>query len=291
MILNVSGRCDIPAFFSNWFMNRYREGYVDTRNPFNPKLVSRIYFKNVDLIVFCSKRPRPIIKYLKDIDKPIIFHITITPYKNDIECVGSKSDIIESVKEISEIIGKDNVFIRYDPIFISDKYNLDYHIKAFKKLCSLVSPYTNTIIVSFIDMYKNVLKNISTLKIKAFRENDYKVIGENFSSIAHSYNLKVQTCFEKENLVRYGFDEGECLSRSYAYILTGKKFKAWKARGCSCAEMVDIGAYNVCKHFCKYCYANYDEDSIMSNNKMHDDNSSLLIGHIEDDDVIKEKNN
>ncbi len=287
MILNVSGRCDIPAFFSDWFINRYREGYVDTRNPFNLKLVSRIYFKNVDLIVFCSKRPRPIIKYLKEINKPIIFHITITPYKSDIEHVGSKKDIIDSVKEISKIIGRDNVFIRYDPIFISDKYNLDYHIKAFERLCSLVYPYVNKIIISFIDMYKNVLKNINDLKIKTFTEEDYKIIGTNFSSIAHKYNLKVQTCFEKDNLVKYGFDEGECLSRVYAYQLTGKKFTSWKARGCSCAEMVDIGAYNVCKHFCKYCYANFDEESIIRNFSLHDDNSSLLIGNIEKDDVIK----
>ena len=46
MILNVSGRTDIVAFYSKWFMNRYNEGYVDVRNPFYPKLVSRIYFTN-----------------------------------------------------------------------------------------------------------------------------------------------------------------------------------------------------------------------------------------------------
>ena len=34
MILNVSGRTDIVAFYSKWFMNRYKEGYVDVRNPF-----------------------------------------------------------------------------------------------------------------------------------------------------------------------------------------------------------------------------------------------------------------
>ena len=61
MILNVSGRCDIVAFYSKWFMNRYNEGYVDVRNPFYPKLVSRIYFSDVDLIVFCTKNPLPIL--------------------------------------------------------------------------------------------------------------------------------------------------------------------------------------------------------------------------------------
>ena len=52
MVLNVSGRTDIVAFYTKWFMNRYREGFVDVRNPFNKKLVSRIKFNNVDLIMF-----------------------------------------------------------------------------------------------------------------------------------------------------------------------------------------------------------------------------------------------
>ena len=85
MILFVSGRCDIVAFYTPWFMNRLKEGYVDVRNPFYKKQVSRIYFNDVDLIYFCTKNPRPIVPYLKEINKPILFNVTITPYKRDIE--------------------------------------------------------------------------------------------------------------------------------------------------------------------------------------------------------------
>lgn len=157
MILNVSGRTDIVAFYSKWFMNRYKEGFVDVRNPFNPKLISRIYFEDVDLILFCTKNPLPIINDLKKIKKPIIFHVTLTPYKNDIEPnVPSKTEIIKGIKKISEIVGIDNLVVRYDPIFLSEKYNIDYHIKAFDKLCGLLNGYVHRIIVSFIDDYKNV---------------------------------------------------------------------------------------------------------------------------------------
>ena len=41
--------------------------------------------KDIDLILFCTKNPIPIIKYLKSINKPMIFHITLTPYNKDIE--------------------------------------------------------------------------------------------------------------------------------------------------------------------------------------------------------------
>lgn len=291
MILNVSGRTDIVAFYSKWFLNRLKEGYVDVRNPFNPNLVSRIDFDDVDLILFCTKNPIPIVDKLGDIKIPYIFHVTITPYKDDIEPnLPSKSKIIEAVKKISTRVGIDNIYVRYDPIFISEKYNIEYHIKAFTKLCSLLKGYVKTIIVSFIDNYKNVRKNLPYLKYRSFTEEDYKLIGENFSKIAKDNNMVIQTCFEERNLTEYGFIKGECMSKELVFKLTGKTYKKWQARkgnACNCVELVDIGVYNSCNHLCKYCYANYDESKVKENINNHDINSSLLIGHINSDDIIK----
>lgn len=288
MILNVSGRTDIIAFYEKWLIKRVEAGFVDVRNPFNPKLVNRINFSDVDLILFCTKNPIPILNDLNKIKIPYLFQITITPYKRDIEPnVPSKKEVIEAVKKISKAIGKENVSVRYDPIFLSEKYNIDYHIKAFKKLCMLLNGYVETIIVSFLDEYKNVLKNKNVLQYRKFTEEDYKIIGKNSSKIAKLNNMKVQTCFEDRNLTEYGFTKGECLSHELAYRLTGKKYKSWKARKCNCVEMIDIGVYNSCKHFCKYCYANYDEKIVNNNFKNHDVNSSLLIGNVKKDDIIK----
>ena len=293
MVLMVSGRTDVVAFYTPWFMNRYKEGYLFVRNPFNPKLVSKINFNNVDLIMFCTKNPLPIIKHLQEIKKPIIFHVTLTPYKNDIEInVINKKKIIEGIKQISKILGKEYVVVRYDPILVNNKYTINYHIKAFDKLCMELDGYIEKIIVSFIDDYKNVRKNYDVLKYKNLDENDYKEIGNNFSKIANKHNIIVQTCAEEKNLVEYGFIKGECLSHELAYILTGKKFKTQNIRNkkyCQCVEMVDVGAYNSCYHLCKYCYANYDEIQIKSNILKHDLNSPLLIGNIESDDIIKER--
>ena len=291
MILNVSGRTDIIAFYTEWFMNRYHEGFVDVRNPFNPKLVSRINFSDVDAILFCTKNPIPILDYLKEINKPIIFHVTLTPYKKDIEPnVPDKKAITEAIKKLSSIVGIDNLYIRYDPIFLSPKYNLAYHQKAFAKMCELLDGYVKHIIVSFIDDYKNVRNNANSLNYRPFTENDYKGIGTSFSKSAKEHNMTVQTCFEERNLTEYGFIAGECLSHELAYILTGKKYKNWtarKERKCNCVQMVDIGVYNSCKHFCKYCYANYDELKVQNNFANHNPNSSLLVGELQNDDIIK----
>ncbi len=291
MILNVSGRTDIVAFYTEWFINRYQEGFVDVRNPFNKSLVSRIYFEDVDAILFCTKNPAPILDFLKEIEKPIIFQVTLTPYKKDIEPnVPDKKEVIEAIKKLSSIVGTDNLYIRYDPIFLSAKYNTAYHIKAFDKLCNLLDGYVKHFIVSFIDDYKNVRKNANILQLREFMEEDFEQIGKHFSESARKHNMTVQTCFEERNLVEYGFQKGECLSHEMAFRLTGKTYKTWKARKekkCNCVEMVDIGVYNSCKHFCKYCYANFDEKQVENNVQNHNPTSSLLVGKIEETDMIK----
>lgn len=291
MILFVSGRCDIVAFFSEWFMNRYKEGFLDVRNPFNRKLVSRIYFEDVDAILFCTKNPIPLEDKINLIKIPKVLHVTLTPYNKDNEPnVPDKSLIIDAIKKISKIIGKENIYIRYDPIFLSDIYDINYHKKAFSRLVKLLDGYTEHIIVSFIDDYKNVRKNMNVLRYHDFTREDFQEIGKYFSEEAKKYGMSVQTCFEDNTLVEYGFIKNECMSKELAKRLTGKDYKKWKARSqnkCECVQMVDIGVYNSCKHFCKYCYANFDEKKVLKNMEKHNPNSSLLIGELESDDVIK----
>lgn len=287
MILNISGRTDIVAFYTPWLLNRMKEGFVDVRNPFYPKQVSRIYFQDVDLIVFCTKNPLPILPYLKDIKIPFIFQVTLTPYKEDIEPnVPNKKKVIESILEISKMIGKDNVYVRYDPILINEKYTVDYHIEAFKKLCCLLEGSVEHIIISFVDPYKNVEKNKSFLHLKVITKEDKETIGKNFSEIASMYNIQIQSCYEGD-LSSYGILNIPCVSKELAYKRTGKNYPKWNARDCGCVAMVDIGEYNTCNHLCKYCYANYDEKRVKSNLQKHDKNSSLLIGCLKEVDEIK----
>lgn len=51
--------------------------------------------------------------------------------------------------------------------------------------------------------------------------------------------------------------------------------------------MVDIRIYKSRPYFCKYCYANFNEEKVKDNFKLYDDNSSLLVGHITKGDVTK----
>ena len=97
MVLNVSGRTDIVAFYSDWFMNRIKEGFVDVRNPFNKKLVSRIYFEDVDLILFCTKNPIPILDKIEKIGKQSVIE--------ELKKINVDSNAIEKIIDFIEISG------------------------------------------------------------------------------------------------------------------------------------------------------------------------------------------
>ena len=63
MIINTGERTDIPAYYSEWFMNRIKECYVLVRNPYYNEQVTRYSLSKdvVDLLAFCTKNPIPII--------------------------------------------------------------------------------------------------------------------------------------------------------------------------------------------------------------------------------------
>ena len=280
MIINASGRTDIVAYYMNWFVNRWNEGYFDVRNPFNPKLVSRIFVSDVDMIVFCTKNPLPLLDTIHLFSVPIQLQVTITGYFKDMEPqVPDKGEIIACVQKLSSYLGKENVCVRYDPILLNSKYNVDYHILAFNKLCTILKGYVSKVIVSFVDDYKNVRNN--HLDYHEPSNEEYLKLKETFEK----NDMKIVSCME--NKFQIGDEKDCCISIKYAFERTGKFFKEWKARDCHCVNMVDVGAYNSCLHGCKYCYANFDSKKIVSNYKMHDVNSSLLIGHLNLDDQVK----
>lgn len=298
MILFVSGRCDIPAFYSKWFYNRLKEGFVDVRNPFNPHQISRIYLneQNIDCILFCTKNPIPMMSRLDEIPFPYIFHVTFAPYHQDIECnITNKKAILKAIKELSYRLGKDRVIVRYDPILLTPKYTIEYHKKAFEKLCKELNGYVNHIIISFVDLYKNTKENQSTMQMLKLEEKEMIEIAKVLGPIAKQNDIRVTTCAENIDLRTYNIEKGLCVDRKELEKIVHHSLDHIKGKGvraqCACMQTVDIGDYNCCAHGCKYCYANYNSSLIQDRMKLHDSNSSVLLGHIgkEDHIVIREE--
>ena len=88
MIISVSRRTDIPAFYSEWFFNRIKEGFVYVRNPINKNQISKISLlpDDVDCFVFWSKNPKPLLSKLDELNNyHFYFLFTINSYGKDLE--------------------------------------------------------------------------------------------------------------------------------------------------------------------------------------------------------------
>lgn len=284
MIINASGRCDICAFYSEWFMNRIKEGYVDIMNPYYNEQIKRVSLRkeDVDLIVFCTKNPIPMLPYLDELEPYMtVFQITITPYGKDIEVnVADKRLIIDAVRKLSERYGTKRVYVRYDPILLSDIYTKEYHYMMFERLCQQIEGSVTHVITSFVDYKKNVMEHQHELQLHPIQDEDVYEMAEKLGEIAQRHGITLQTCCEQYDLQKYGFLKEPCLSSKLVFELTGKVIGHKKIKGreyCSCAASTDIGAYNCCPHFCKYCYANYKEYDVMRNYNRHNKKEALLL--------------
>ena len=290
MILNVSSRTDIPAYYLDWFFNRLEAGFVDVRNPFHEQSVSRIHFENVDAFLFITKDPRPLAARMEEVGKPCVVHVTITGYHSDMEPgLPDKREVIDSLKKIASVIGRDNVYVRYDPVLLNDRYTVDYHRTAFERLASQVKECAAHMVISFLDDCKNVRLHQQETGFRRPGPDEVRQLAQSFAASGRRCGLDVYGCNERDILAPLGFRDSACFSQKNAFELTGKAFGTWKARDCGCVNMVDIGYYNSCPRFCKYCYANFDEARIGKNVKNHDPDSSLLSGHLKPEDVIKRR--
>lgn len=295
MILNTGNRTDIPAYYGKWFANRLKEGYVFSRNPYNPQLIKKYILdpKVVDVIAFCSKNPLPFLQYMPLLKEyRVYFQVTITPYDPRIEPhVPNKNRVIDGVKALSGMIGSSAIAWRYDPILIDDYYTVDYHIHIFEEMCKRLSGYVDVVIISFIDLYRKTRKNFPHIREVTLEEQHLLAVA--FKEIAQEYGLHLKTCLEDSQDLRHlGIDVNGCMTKETlekAFHITLNVPHLNQAReGCSCLLNNDIGFYNSCPHGCLYCYANEDQDEVMRNIKRHDPNSPLLIGHVHEDDIIKE---
>ena len=194
------------------------------------------------------------------------------------------------IKFISKKIGKEKVIVRYDPILLNSRYTIAYHTKAFQKLCDELDGFVDTIIISFVDVYQNTRKHHHSLQMHTITQTAMKEIGKRFGIIAKQHNIQIQTCAEAIDLSEYGILSRNCfeeqdLNRRLHTNITFKKGNSVRSN-CTCLPTVDIGDYNCCPHLCHYCYANYDESHVMSQFALHDPNSSVLIGYVEESDHI-----
>lgn len=286
MIIQTGMRTDIPAFYHEWLINRLRAGFVLVRNPYNPLSVTRYSLSPdvVDLIAFCTKNPSPMLPHM-DVLQPYgqYWFVTITPYGREIEPnVPDREKVMEDFKRLSGLVGVDSVGWRYDPVFVNERYSVEWHIEEFSKMSETLSGYTKTCVISFIDIYKKVAHNFPEAG-EVSREDRLR-LGREFVRIAAEYGMTLKPCAEGDELAPFGADCAGCMTtatfeKALKRRLNPPSVKKNQRRGeCACLLGVDIGAYDTCGHLCRYCYANTSSERVRENMERHDPQSPFLIG-------------
>lgn len=298
MIISASRRTDISTYYSEWFFNRLREGYVLVRNPMNARQISRISLspEAVDGIVFWTKNPVPMLSRLGELEPyPYYFQFTLTAYGRDVEpnLPGKNGVLIPAFQELSRMAGRERVVWRYDPIFLSDRYTVEYHCRYFRVLAAKLGEYTEKCTVSFLDFYRSTARNMRSLHIREVTAAQQREMMERFSEIAGEYGLYIDACSEAISLEDLGVSHASCVDRERLERIGGYRLNVCRDRNqreeCGCAASVDIGAYDTCGNGCLYCYATDSPPRAAERVRAHRPDSPILFGTIGPEDVIRER--
>jgi hypothetical protein len=254
-----------------------------TRYELNPE--------TLDCVVFCSKNYEPILPYIKSITEKFntYFHYTITAYGKDIE--PNVPDIDTSIKtliKLSEIVGKNRIAWRYDPILLTENYTKEVHYNTFEYMSKRISPHVDRCIFSFVEMYKKLENNMP--EIILLKDSDKSEIAERIGNISKKHCLTIQTCATQGDYSKFGILQSGCMTADILGNANGVQFRKLKHRGnragCNCLDNRNIGDYDTCPNGCKYCYANKNPKIAMENYKKHNPNSPLILGDLKPTDEI-----
>jgi len=287
VIVSASRRTDIPAFFSEWFLDRLEKGYVCCVNTFNGRKYY-ISFENTRLFVFWTKNPSPFIPVLDILDKRRLnyyFQFTLNDYSDEHleEGIPPLDERIKSFRSLSSLIGKEKVIWRFDPLLVTDKLSLADLLGRVENLASELSGFTNRLVFSFADIsvYKKVKRNLEKERVNYIEHTNGMMLqaAERLSEIGRRYSMEVCSCSENIDLKSFGIEHGKCIDDELigrlfpedqmlndfvfgpktAPIFPNPNYKRIRDKGqrkeCNCIASKDIGTYGTCVYNCLYCYA------------------------------------
>jgi DNA repair photolyase len=296
MLVSASRRTDIPAFYSDWFIKRMRAGFLLTRNPYNAHQIKRVSLKpeDVDVLVFWTRNPAKLMPFLPEMDAQgycYYFQFTITGYPRSVEkSVPNPHRAIKTFTELSQQIGPDRVVWRYDPILLSNLLPLDEHKRLFSKIAGLLAGKTRRVVISFADLYKKTEKNLKQVDGLVYsditqQQEQLLELSAYMAKVAAAHGMAIKSCAEAVDVASAGVLPGKCIDDAliqdvFGLSLSGKK-DSGQRKECGCIKSIDIGAYNTCLHGCSYCYATFNQATVIKNQQKHDPSSPFLLGGTE----------
>lgn len=294
MIISVSRRTDIPAFYAEWFMNRIRAGFCTVPNPFNRHQVARVSLRpeDVDVIVFWTRNARPLLPHLAELDRlgyRYYFQYTImdNPRAFDPQAPALAA-ALRTVRELSDRVGAQRVIWRYDPIVVSPVSPIEFHVRVYEGIARALRGRTQRSVISLVDRYRKAEGRLRRLadqgiEVMTCDEGMLAALVPALAQIAHDNGMEIVSCAEEIDLRPYGVRPGKCvddeyIARTFGIQVTNKKDAAQREE-CGCVVSKDIGMYDTCLFGCQYCYATSSfERARVNHDREHDPRSPSLLG-------------
>lgn len=231
VIISASRSTDIPAFFAKWFFNRLAKGYCVWYNPFNQQPMY-ISFSKCKVVVFWTKDPEQIIPFLPELDRRGIhyyFQVTLNDYMKE----GFEPNVppvekrIEIFRKLSQLIGKEKVIWRFDPLIITPTIGPRELLKRIWNIGNQLKGYTDKLVFSFVDVkaYRKVQNNLVKETMHFTKEDVENAeanhaqrieIVEGLQKIRNAWHqegwdVEMATCAEDINLEQYGIEHNRCI--------------------------------------------------------------------------------
>ncbi|MDD1729956.1 MAG: DUF1848 domain-containing protein [Methanospirillum sp.] len=291
VIISVSRATDIPAFYMDWFLHRYHEGYVIWKNPYRQNRRQRVLFDKTRAAVFWTKDPGSLLASVDAIDA-LSLHYYVQVTLNDYEGLGYELRVpplekrIHDFQDLSRRLGKERVIWRFDPLLLSDTLTIESLFVRIEELFARLGPYCERMVFSYVDIagYRGVTRNMARYGLTAVREftgEEKLTLARVLEQCAKPYRIQVMACCQELDLLSYGIIQGRCIDdRLFRRIASGDPdFISWLDRSarkdagqrehCTCIVAKDVGEYSTCLHQCRYCYANRSDEVVASRYLLH----------------------
>lgn len=288
-IISASRAMDLPAFHTDWFMERLRAGYAIWKNPFHAGQIQYVSLRHARACIFWSKNPRPLMPQLAELDARGLnyyFQFTLNDYEPEGLEPGlpSLAERIATFRELSRRIGPRRVIWRFDPLILGDGLTVAVLLERIRRIAEPLGDSTERLIFSFIDIsrYRRVVANLRRAG-KSCREFTTEEMGDFAGKLAawnRDRGLRLASCAEEVDLACFGIERSRCIDDRLLRDLfshdrdlmdflgpgaTGRggdsssfhRKDPGQRRACGCIAAKDIGTYSRCLHACVYCYASH----------------------------------
>ena len=279
-IISASRRTDIPAWYTEWFIERLREGYVYVKNPYTGKpLRVPLTPDTVHSIVFWSKNFSPLISRIHEVERTtrnLFFHFTITGIPGDMEQnIPSHRECIDDLIYLVKRYSPRCVVWRFDPLVVTDRLSREFYIDMFSECAERLRGYIRVCYTSLVEPYRKITRNIRRYSDHTLIEMDIEEkrgLIHVLADVAKRYDIRLLVCCN-DYLLYEGVSKGSCINGRYLSWVFNDHSTTLESsptrKGCACTKSIDIGSYDTCPGGCLYCYANTDKHRALKAYRTH----------------------